>query len=160
MRAAERKCLCDAQDFPYMSAGTAAPDIKRPKKKKKRGRNVHGGPVKEKAFSSREVIFHIHSSAHFKEFGTLLQPHHCCCCFVSQGHFFFFFLLFHVLGLSCKSCNETTCTVRKKINPQKHGKHDSHTLGNVDDFEADVSNSIMVMTPHANVRFFFFHIAA
>lgn len=28
VRAAERKCLPDAQDFPYMSVGTVGPDIK------------------------------------------------------------------------------------------------------------------------------------
>lgn len=57
----ERKCLWDAQDFPYKSAGTVAADIK--KQGKKLGWNVHGGPVKENGFSSQEVIFHIHSSA-------------------------------------------------------------------------------------------------
>lgn len=53
-----------------MSAGTAGADIK--KQGKKPGWNVHGGPVKEKGFSSREIIFHIHSSATSKS----LAPFH------------------------------------------------------------------------------------
>lgn len=50
MRAAERKCLCDAQDFPYISAGSADPDIKV---------WVERAQSAMKMASHQEVIFHI-----------------------------------------------------------------------------------------------------
>lgn len=48
--AAERKCLCDAQDFPYISAGSADPDIKV---------WLESAQGAMKMASHQEVIFHI-----------------------------------------------------------------------------------------------------